>query len=166
MSLIECAHGALMSSSLERDDYSVCFCARNPDCGACGQEPSITAENLAAYDYGAFTGQVRSMYMRHSRFPGSYCMQTRCNHLHPALPIDFVDDRSHFCCTCQAADDAAPCQRLLPPGQRVSPEELAAKLSRTDAASADGAGPGSQPLLLDVRPADQFDMCHLAGAAA
>ena len=31
---------------------------KRPQCLACGERPSITAASLAAYDYGAFTGQA------------------------------------------------------------------------------------------------------------
>ena len=31
---------------------------RSPECITCGAEPSITAANLAAFNYGAFTGQA------------------------------------------------------------------------------------------------------------
>jgi hypothetical protein len=68
-----------------------------------------------------------------------------------------------LCLNAQAADDAAPSQQLLPSGQRVSPQQLAAMLS-VPAATAPAAAPPSPLLLLDVRPAEQFDMCRLPGA--
>lgn len=56
--------------------------------------------------------------------------------------------------TGQPANDAAPVVALLPRKDRVTAAQLAARLA---------GDPACRPRVLDVRPADQFDMCHLPG---
>ena len=58
--------------------------------------------------------------------------------------------------TGHAAGDSAPTMALLEPRDRLTADHLAERL----AADAD-----IRPLLLDVRPVDQFAMCHLPGAS-
>lgn len=45
----------------------------------------------------------------------------------------------------------------------MSAEQLAAAMAGAEPSDQQGAPPASRPLVLDVRPADQFDMCRLPG---
>jgi adenylyltransferase/sulfurtransferase len=71
--------------------------------------------------------------------------------------------------TGQPAHDAPPAVALLPQEERVTAavlmERLAGGLRQgTQPPGGSGATPAPRPLtLLDVRPAEEFDMCHLPG---
>lgn len=74
--------------------------------------------------------------------------------------------------TGQPAHDAPPAVALLPQEERVTAavlmERLAGGLRQgTQPPGGSGATPAPRPLtLLDVRPAEEFDMCHLPGSVS
>lgn len=132
----------LLFDALSCSFRSVKLRSRRPECAACGHSPSITADSLPGYDYIAFTGQGYN-------------------------------------------DKAPPALELLPPSQRISAAELAKLLpaqlrsrqtgtAATDhtisafsdaTATSDGAD-RQRPLLLDVRPKEQFSIASLPGSVS
>ena len=137
----------------------------SPGCIACGEAPTITADSLPSYDYAAFTGQAPTdaapaplqLIPREQRItPGE--LQQRCDaswlrqramggaggRVEPGLSTRAADERVQ-----RVALLLVGAARSHPPARCRLPRRLAAQ-------------PGA--LLLDVRPAEQFNVCHLPGA--
>jgi adenylyltransferase/sulfurtransferase len=84
----------------------------------------------------------------------------------PEITAENLKEYDYAAFTGQASNDAAPAPlQLIKKEERITPVELQAKLSEKTAslAAADSSSSG-RVVILDVRPPEQFAICHLPGA--
>lgn len=126
-------------------------CRRSPACAACGAAPAITAASLPSYDYAAFTGQAPS------------------DAAPPPLQLIPADQRI------TPRELQQRCAACLLPGRRVGAAAAAALAAGFHVAALRCNARLSWPhpwrrlanepqaVLVDVRPAEQYNICRLPG---
>ncbi|KAL0029413.1 hypothetical protein WJX77_005576 [Trebouxia sp. C0004] len=142
-------------------------CSRCSDAGVLGVIPGIigSLQALEAIKIMSMVGQVASrklvifdgLAMRFHTVKLRARMKD-CTACGPDAAVT-AESLASYCYTDftgQAANDSGPPQlSLLPPDQRISPQELCGSLQ---------AG-SCKPLIIDVRPRREFELAHLAGSA-
>lgn len=145
---------------------SVRLRARSPDCAACGGGGKDGADEQQQAGRAASDGSKQPQEQQQQ---GEKASQPR-GRMTPAdvAAFDyeaFTGQRPH--------DGAPPPLRALAPDERLAPAEFAARLlagggvgSSGSGSDAGGGGSVEAPLLVDVRPAAQFEALRLPGAVS
>jgi adenylyltransferase and sulfurtransferase len=148
-------------------------CSRCVDAGVLGVVPGIigTMQALEAIKILSGVGQPMSrkllimdslssrFHMVTLRAKSKACIS--CGET-PEITAENLKDYDYAGFTGQASNDAAPAPlQLIKKEERITPAELQAKLSGEKNASSSSSAP---LIVLDVRPPEQFAICHLPGA--
>lgn len=137
---------------------------RSPGCIACGEHPTLTATTLASYDYTAFTGQAPD---DHAPAPlqiippaermtaGSFAQMLGQLDTAPLAASESKHALPHGC-SCPTYSGQG---RQL---ERAASVEDVGEARRTPTISKVDAGP-VRPVIVDTRPAEQYNIAHLEG---